>query len=125
MAALGTEIPNNESLSGMIDLGTHQLVAIEMPATWAGTAITFQAKSKLQEDEDVAQGEPNPEVWKDVYNDAGTEVSITVGANQIVGIATAVLKDAIGPLRYIRLRSGTSGSPVQQSPSKQIKLIVK
>lgn len=119
--ALGTTIDNNGYFSGMIDLADSTLVAIEMPATWTGTQITFQAKTSRGAGNDIE----DIETWKDVYNDAGTEVTITVAANRIVGIATAVLKDALGPLRYIRLRAGTAAAPQGQSPSKQLKLITK
>src|SRR4051812_5926236 len=106
---LGTEIPNNEALSGVVDLGGYQLVAIEMPSSWSGTTLTFQAKNKNA----VETGDnetDDAESWKDLYNDAGTEVSVTVAANRIVGVATAVIKDAIAPIRYLRIRSGTSAA---------------
>lgn len=122
-AVLGAEIPNNESRSGEVDLGEHNLVALWMPAGWAGTAITFQSKDHRQpEAGDVSVDDL--ETWKDVYDDAGTEVSITVAANRVVVIGT-VTKAAIGALRYLRVRSGTAAAPVNQSPTRVVKLIVK
>lgn len=125
LGTIGVQIPANQALSGMIDLGTSRLVAIEMPEAWAGGAvITFQAKAKIENDDTIGAGEANPEDWDDVYDDAGTEVSITVAANRIVVIGT-VTKAAIGALRFIRIRSGTAAAPVNQNPARDIKLIVK
>jgi hypothetical protein len=118
---IGVQIPANQALSGEIDLGSNNLVAIEMPEAWAGTAITFQSKAAPQRNTTSGQ---TPEDWDDVYDDAGTEVSVTVAANRVVVIGT-VTKAAIGALRFIRLRSGTAASPVNQNPTREIKLIVK
>lgn len=120
---LGTTIPANMSLSGEVDLGGMSLVGIEVPASWAGTAITFQSKSNKTEDLD-ASGNNNSPVWKNVYDDAGTEVSVVVGQNQIHVVGT-VTKAAIGALRFLRLRSGSAASPVNQNPGKDIRLICK
>lgn len=119
LGVLGVQVPNNQAVTGMIDLGSHGLLAIEMPESWAGTAITFQAKAERS----VTSAE-STEDWDDVYDDTGTEVSITVAANRVVVIGT-VTKAAIGALRFIRIRSGTAASPVNQSPAKDFRLIVK
>jgi len=118
-AVIGTQIPPNEALSGCVDIGGFNLVALEMPEGWAGTAITFQAKANRVPDEQAT-----PEDWDNVYDDTGTEVSITVASNRVVVIGT-VTKSAIGALRYIRIRSGTSTTPVNQNPAREIKLICK
>lgn len=119
---LGTQIPANQALSGVLEIGGHDLVAIEMPEAWAGGAvITFQSKANLTENQINGS---NVEDLDNVYDDTGTEVSITVAANRIVVIGTAT-KAAIGALRYLRIRSGTSASPVNQNPARDIKLIVK
>lgn len=116
---IGREIPNNESLTGEIDLGKFSLVAIELPTNWAGTQITFQAKVVSREDADP-NAEEKTEQWRNVYDSAGNELVVTVGANRIV---TDIPE--LAPLRYIRIRSGTSTTTVNQSPSKQVRLIVK
>lgn len=116
---IGVQIPANESLSGAVDLGNRTLVAIEMPEVWAGTQITFQSKAKFRFD-------PNPdfdeilEDWDNVYDSAGNELVAVVAANRIV---TDIPE--LAPLRYIRIRSGTSATPVNQNPTKEILLIVK
>lgn len=119
---MGAEIPPNQALTGEIDLGSNKLFAIEFPSTWAGTSITFQAKTQGQ----PAAGDTSPddlETWKNVYDDAGTEVTVTCAANRIVGLDATALE--LSSLRWIRIRSGTSASPVNQNPAKPLKLIVK
>lgn len=119
---MGVEIPNNQAVSGSIDLGSMNIEAIDVPTNWAGTTITFQSKSNRGSGDGTNS---NVEIWRNVYNDAGTEVSVTVAANRIVGISAQVMMDALHGLRYIRLRSGTSGTPVNQSPAKIVRLICK
>lgn len=117
-SVLGTTIPANEALSGVVDLGEKRLIALEMPESWSGTTITFQSKAN-------ASDESHPvEDWDDVYDDAGNEVSVTVAQNRIVVIGT-VTKSAIGALRYLRIRSGTTSAPVNQNPARSIKIIAK
>ncbi len=117
-SVLGVQIPANQALSGAFDLGEKKMVALEMPEAWSGSTITFQAKANTRD-------ESHPvEDWDDVYDDTGTEVSVTVGANRVVVIGT-VTKSAIGALRHLRIRSGTSASPFNQNPTREIKIIVK
>lgn len=119
VSVIGVQIPANEALTGMIDLGTHNLMAIEMPENYDGTTLTFQSKAERS----VTSAE-STEDWDDVYNDAGTEVSITVAANRIVGLRADVA-NALSALRFIRIRSGTSASPQNQNPAVNLRLIVK
>ncbi len=120
VGTLGVQIPANQALSGEIDLGSNNLIAIEVPGSWAGGAvITFQAKGTEVNDE-----VSDPEDWNDVYDDTGTEVSVTVAANRVVVIGT-VTKAAIGAIRYIRIRSGTAAAPVNQNPARNLRLLVK
>lgn len=119
VSVIGVQIPENTSLSGGIDLGTNNLVAIEMPETWTGTSLTFQAKAEKFDDETTT-----PEDWDNVYDSAGSELTLTVAAGRIV-VPTAAHAAALAPLRFIRLRAGTASAPNDQNPSKEIRLILK
>lgn len=121
IGVIGVQIPANESASGMIDLGGNSLVAIEMPEAFNGTVITFQSKANRTDQNQLGE---NLEDWDDVYDDTGTEVSLTVAPNRVVVIGT-VTKAAIGALRYIRLRTGTSAAPVGQNPTRSFRIITK
>jgi len=118
-SVLGVQIPPNQALSGAIDLGSHGLVAIEMPEGWAGTVITFQCKAERS-----ATSAESTEDWDDVYDSGGTEVNWTVAANRVV-TPTAAHAAAIAPLRFIRIRSGTAAAPTNQNPARELRLIVK
>ncbi len=62
-------------------------------------------------------------VHKDVYDDAGTELAVTVAADQFVELA-ADLKEDLSGIQSIQLRSGTQATPVDQATSPQIDLIL-
>lgn len=117
-AVISTTIPPNQTISGVVDLGTHHLVAIEMPEAFNGTTITFQAKAKREEDPDKTGGVAG-EDWDDVYDSAGNAISFTVAAARMV-VPTAAHAAALAPLRYIRLVSGTA-----QNPGREFRIIAK
>lgn len=60
---------------------------------------------------------------RDVYDDAGTELAVTVAADQLVELA-ADLKEDLSGLQSIQLRSGTSGTPVDQINNPSLDLIL-
>lgn len=125
MSVISTEIPANQALSGVVDLGSHTLVAIEMPEAWAGTTITFQSKAKVAEDVTNSVGvQQNSEDLDDVYDSAGAEISMTVSGGKIV-VPTAAHAAALAPLRFLRVRSGTSAAPFNQNPTRIIRFLVK
>lgn len=101
-------IPAGGSLSGEVDLNGHQIVAIYMPGTWQAANITFTASN-------VSGG-----TFYDVYDSAGNELTVTASASR-----TIVDIPELAPLRFIKVRSGTSGTPVTQGANRNIILIVK
>ena len=60
---------------------------------------------------------------KDIYDDAGTELAVTVAADQFVELA-ADLKEDLSGIQSIQLRSGTAGTPVDQATSPSVDLIL-
>ena len=121
MGVIGVVIPNNEAYTGEIDFGENvNFFAIEIPDSFSGDTISFQSKALRAEQLDS----PAEEDWNDVYDDAGTEVTVTVAGDRMVVIGTAT-KAAMRSLRYIRIRSGTAAAPVNQSPEREIKRVTK
>lgn len=123
VSVISVQIPPNEALSSAADLESFSLIALEMPESWQGTQITFQAKAKRTEDLDPpvgSHGGQAVEDWDNVYDSAGNELVVTVAANRIV---TDIPE--LAPLRFVRIRSGTSATPVNQNPAKEIRFIVK
>lgn len=119
---ISTQIPANQALSGMVDIGDAEHIAIELPDDFTGTTLTFQARPKKFADSDQAGLQAVD--WDDVYDDAGNEVSVTVAGGRVVVIGT-VTKAALAACRYIRARSGTSASPVNVNPGADIRFILK
>ena len=100
-------IASGASLSNAIDLEGYTKIAIEMPLGWTTANITLQASKELA-------GQ-----YKDVYADEGTEISITGTAGKFLTLGTAI-KTGLGALRFIKLRSGTTGSAVNQVAAREI-----
>lgn len=107
---ISTKIPNGESLSGEIDLSFARRIAIEMPAVWTAADLTFQAAS--------ASGG----TFKDVYDDAGTEVTVKASAGQVVSLLNA---QKLSALRYVKIRSGKTGAVVAQAAERALNVIIK
>lgn len=105
-------IASGASLSGAVDLEGFAVVAIEMPAAWTAAGITFQAAS-------LSGG-----TYLDVYDDAGAEVAISAGASRVIAV-TGADADALAPLQFIKIRSGTGGVPVAQAAERKLRLICK
>ena len=101
-------IANGASLSEEIDLGGYGLAAIEMPAAWTAANLTFQAAS-------ASAG-----TFKNVYDAAGNQLTVTADASRVL---TDIPE--LAPLRFIKIRSGTSGTPVNQGAERTITLILK
>lgn len=119
---VSTQIPANQSLSGLVDLGDAEYIAMEFPDTTTVNTVTFQASPKKFADSDI-NGLQNQD-WDNVYDDAGTEISVTVASNRVVCLGTST-KAALCACRYIRVRSGTNASPVNINPGINIRFLLK
>ncbi len=58
-----------------------------------------------------------------VFDDAGTELSVSVAADRLVELA-GDLKEDLASAAVIQLRSGTSGTPVDQTTSPTIQVVL-
>ncbi|MGB4101079.1 MAG: hypothetical protein WBK91_04145 [Alphaproteobacteria bacterium] len=99
-------IANGAALSGVVDSGGMRLVGILTPAAVTGTQMTLQASP----DRGVT--------FFDVYDAAGNEYVISVGVSRFIPLDPA----ATAGMRYLRLRSGTAASPVNQAQSTTLTL---
>ena len=100
-------IDNGETVSGEVDLEDYTAVAVMMPAAFTGTAITFQAS-------DVSGG-----TFYEVTDGAGAAVSVVVSNEEIISI-TEAKKEALAPLRFIKLVSGST-----EGAERTLKLLLK
>lgn len=106
IATVTTTIAAASSLSPAIDLTTKRLAGIIIPASWTTANLTLQAS---------ADGTN----WFNVYDALGTEYTITAAASLAIIVP---LTDMIG-FRYLKIRSGTSGTPVNQTDARTLTLI--
>ena len=116
-SVVSVTIANGTSLSGEANTSGHRLAAIIMPSGWTAASLNFEA---LQ---DQPAGLPAAPVFKPIVDTGGTEVRITTGGDRLIAIP---LTHALGcsGLGRIKLRSGTSGVPVNQGADRVIKLVL-
>lgn len=91
------EIDDATGLSPAVAIGELKPLALVMPALWTAAVVTMQSSL-------------DGVTYHDVYIKA-TEYSLTVGVSRHVLLDPSEL-EGVGP--YIKLRSGTSASPVTQ-----------
>jgi len=90
-------------------LGNGILIGILIPASWTAANLTFKASI-------------DDSSFFDVYDAAGTELTVTVGgSSRYIALDQALF---VG-FSSIIVRSGTTGSPVNQSGAKILKLVTK
>lgn len=106
---LTAAIASGGSLSAEVDLTGWSLVGIVMPAAWDAAALTFQAAPR-------AGGTP-----ANLYDATGDEKEVAAAASRFVALDPA---EWIG-VGAVRVRSGTSGTPVNQSAARSLTLVVR
>lgn len=102
-------IPINTAVSAVVDLAGYDLVGISMPAAWTAASLTFQASGT------------SAALVKDMYDAVGTEYTVTAAAARFIAIPPA---DFLG-VQWLIVRSGTTGTPVNQAAAVTINLIVR
>lgn len=100
-------IANGQSLSGSADLIGMKVIGIAMPSAFTGSSLTFQ-------------GSVDGTTFGDVYYE-DSELSISCGASRMIGIDPIKLL----PWRWVKVRSGTSGSPTNEAAERTITLVVR
>ena len=104
-------IASGASLSGEIDLEGYVLLGIIMPSAWTTADLSFQVS-------DESGG-----TFVDLYDDNETEVVVEAAASRGIGVDT--FATTIGAFRYLKVRSGDTGTPVTQGAERTIKLVLK
>ena len=104
-------IASGQSLGNAIDLEGAEVFALHMPAAWTTANLTLQAAA-------TSGG-----TYQDVYDDLGSEVVITAVAARAIAVDANALK--LAGLQFIKLRSGTTGTPVAQGADRTITVVCK
>lgn len=91
------------SLSNVINKSHYKDIVIFLPSTWVTAAITFVAC-------DTPDGTFNDVV---VADDVGDVTVASVAASHVITM-NGEIRDALTALPYIKLQSGTTGTPIDQ-----------
>lgn len=113
-------IANGAALSGETDLRNHDLLAIELPAAWTAASITFQSCVR---NDGASNAASLTETFQDVFDSAGAEVTITAVQGHYV-VLTEAQMHALRGLGRTKVRSGTTGTPVNQGAARVLRLVL-
>lgn len=108
LVTVSVTIASGASLSSAVDLLKYSLVGIQMPGTWTAANLTFQ-------------GSYDGSTFANLYDET-QEVTLTS--------PTASVYIVLDPAKYLSLRSlkvrsGTSGTPVNQGADRALQLILR
>jgi len=104
-------IANGASLSGVVDLNGHTLVGILMPGTWTTAVLTFQAGEPVAASYTLAN----------VYDQFGTEKTVQAAASRFIALDPSEW----AAVRWLKVRSGTAGSAVNQGGARTVVLVAR
>lgn len=108
--AAASSISSSINLNGMVNAPNGlRLFGIVMPSEWTDANITFQVS--------VDGGT----TWNNLYNSSGSEVQVVADSSR----AIIIEPDAFASITYIKIRSGTSGTAVNQAAARTIKLLLR
>ena len=96
-------IANGQSLSAAIDLKGRPLIGIVIPAAWTAAKRTFQVSL-------------DGTTYNNLYNLQGDELTSEASTNRFI----AMTQFEFLPVRYVKVRSGTSAVPVNQGAARTI-----
>lgn len=105
----GATIANGASQSSVVDLHAVDLLAIQMPAAWTAANLTFL-------------GSADNVTFDPVKDSGGTEITVTAAASTYI-VLSDVLQPELKGVRYLKIRSGTAGAPVNQGAARTLVLI--
>ena len=89
-----------------------------------GTAVVFDPGTTFLDATDIATTfETFGPTYENIHDDAGTELSVTVAADRLTVLSADLKENLTGPL-YLQVRSGTSGTPVDQTQSPDLDLML-
>ena len=98
-----TTIASGASLSAEISLDSWTLDAIITPDAWT-----------------TASGG----TYNNLYNDGGNEVTVTAAVDRYISLIGDD-KDSLGTARWLKIRSGTGASAVNQGAERTIRLVLR
>lgn len=118
---LQVKIPSGGALSGEIDLSQYRVVGLQVPAAWTAAALTFQHRATGQTLQDGST--PN---FGELFDEAGNVVTVAsanVVADRTIMFVTDLVARSLAGVRHLKIRSGTSATPVNQAADRLLVLI--
>lgn len=108
LESIAISIASGTSLSGAINLGGLRVFSIAVPSPWTTANLTFQASYD------------GGTTWSDVYKDGSEYVyTATAGKDNDVDL------QRFSSIPMLKVRSGTSGTPVNQAADRTITLVLR
>ena len=106
-------IANGESLSGTVDLGAgaRQLVGVQMPAAWTAASLTFAVSH-------------DGTTFVPLYWD-GAEYTVLAAGGAAASLGVSLEPSAFAGWPYVRVRSGTAGTPVNQGAERTLQVLTR
>lgn len=104
-------IASGAAVSGEVDLRGLIVCGVYMPAAWTTANLTFQVAD--------TDNDGNSGTFADVYTENGTEVNVSAAASRYIQIDPTTFAGAA----YLKVRSGTTGTPVNQGADRTLKLV--
>lgn len=105
---IAAQIDNGAALSAAIALNGNHVDGIVLPAAWTAAALTFQVSL-------------DGSTFYDLYDTAGSEISFTVTAGKALYLPASTFH--LRSWDWIKLRSGTTGTPVNQGGNRAFTLM--
>ena len=110
LSSVAVTIASGASLSAEVDLESRILCAIDMPADWDAANLTFQASYNTGG------------TFDNLYDQYGTEKTVTAAADRYISLDDPAFWLGV---RYLKVRSGTAASAVNQNAARTIYLVTK
>jgi len=106
-------IANGASLSGTIDLdgGRRSLLSLQMPAVWSAASLTFAVSF-------------DGTTFVPLYWDGG-EYTVAAAGGAAASLGVSLEPSAFAGWPFVRVRSGTSGTAVNQGAARTIKALTR
>ncbi len=98
-------IASGQSVSADVDTGGATVLMIGLPSAWTAADLTFQVGDGLGG-------------WMNLHSADGTEYTVKAAAGRCVLLPPA----DFARVRYLRVRSGTSATPVAQAAERTVQL---
>ncbi len=108
LSTITATIASGAALSSAVYLGANFLVGIYIPSNWTSANVTFQASPD------------GGTTWGELYSYLGAEITFVAAPSQFLAVDPTLWKGA----RSLIVRSGTAATPVNQSNTVNLTLVL-